>query len=389
MILRTWTLAACLFAFGAFAAHQAMAQPDPAGAKKGAGTQESDDPIAHIVRRVVEPWLEKYTPPGAIVVVHREGATRFFPFGHSHPRRRDPVTPDSIFELASITKVFATTSLALEVEQGKMRLDDPVAKYLPILRTGKDIRKVTLRQLATHTSSLPRAPGPHPGGGPWNRRSLMEWLVRWEAPDPPGARSLYSNLAVGVLGDAIATAERESLQEVWNRQFLHPLEMHSTFFEIPPGEQKRLVQGFDRDGRPVPRAVANGAWPAGGRLCSSGRDMGRFLAANLGETPHRPLITQAMQLAQKPYFEVSPKMTQGLAWQRVRLHDELVIDKNGGLDGSATYIGMIPGHKLGVVVMANKGKSQGTAVGRALLLALAGITPTEDLAAGDEEGEGQ
>jgi beta-lactamase class C len=385
-ILHFRAVAACLLAVGAGAASPAVAQT-PADGKRIADAADADDAAARIVQRVIDPWLEKYKPPGTIVVVHREGATRFFSFGDAHPRRRERVTPDSIFELASITKVFATTSLALEVEQGKMRLDDPVDKYLPVLKPGKDIRRVTLRELATHTSSLPRVPGPHPGGGPWNRRSLMEWLVRWEAPHPPGTKSLYSNLAVGVLGDAIASAERASLQEVWNRQFLHPLEMRSTFFEIPPGEAKRLVQGFGPDGRPVARATANGAWPAGGRLCSSGRDMGQFLAANLGEIPNRPRITRAMQMAQQPYFEVSPKMTQGLAWQRVRLHGELVIDKNGGLDGTATYIGMIPSRKLGVVVLANKGKSQGTAVGRALLLALVGITPSEDLAAGDEEGE--
>src|ERR1700749_37570 len=64
------------------------------------------DPTAQVVKSVVGPWIEKYQPPGTIVVVHREGTTEFFPFGEAHPRRRVPVTPDSIFELASITKVF-------------------------------------------------------------------------------------------------------------------------------------------------------------------------------------------------------------------------------------------------------------------------------------------
>jgi beta-lactamase class C len=344
------------------------AQPSP---------KKRDDPTAQVVKRVVAPWMEKYQPPGTIVVVHRERETEFIPFGFSHPKRREPVTPDSIFELASITKVFATTSLALEVEEGKMRLEDPVDKYLPILREGRDIRRVTLLQLATHTSSLPREPGKHPGGGPWTRQSLMQWLNRWEAPYPLGSKSVYSNLALGVLGDAIAAEEHMSLQEVWDKQFLHPLEMHSTYFEIPKKDAERLVQGFNPEGHPVERATRNGAWPAGGRLCSTGRDMGKFLAANLGEAPNHPRIVQAMQFAQKPYYEVSKKMTQGLAWQRVQQHGELVIDKNGGLDGTATYIGMMPGRKLGVVVLCNKGKSQATTIGRDLLAALAGITPKD------------
>ncbi len=106
--------------------------------------------------------------------------------------------------------------------------------------------------------------------------------------------------------------------------------------------------------------------------------MGKFLAANLGQVPNHPLIVGAMQFAQKPYFKASETMMQGLAWQRVHLHGELVIDNNGGLEGTATYIGMNPGRHLGVVVMANRGKSQATGVGRALLTALAGVTPNDE-----------
>jgi beta-lactamase class C len=153
--------------------------------------------------------------------------------------------------------------------------------------------------------------------------------------------------------------------------------MRSTFFEIPERERHRLVQGFNPDGRPVPRAENNGGWPAGGRLCASGRDMARFLAANMNEAPEHPKIAKAMQFAQQPYFKASEKMMQGLSWQRVHLQGEFVIDKNGGLDGTSTYIGMLPERKLGVVVMASKGKCQATGVGRQLLLKLAGITPEE------------
>ncbi len=98
--------------------------------------------------------------------------------------------------------------------------------------------------------------------------------------------------------------------------------------------------------------------------------MGQFLTANMDELPNLPPITRAMQFAQRPYFEASQKMTQGLAWQRVHLDGELVIDKNGGLTGTSTYIGMLPEHHTGVVVMANRGKCRATGVGRKLLMAL-------------------
>ncbi len=77
------------------------------------------EPTARVVKTAVGQWLEKFQPPGTIVVVHHEGKTDFFPFGEANRVRRIAVTPDSIFELASITKVFTTTSLAMEIEEGR------------------------------------------------------------------------------------------------------------------------------------------------------------------------------------------------------------------------------------------------------------------------------
>jgi beta-lactamase class C len=347
----------------------------PATAARQAADELSDgrrSPAAKTVEAVIGAWVQKEQPPGVIVVVRRDGRTEFFPFGEADKAERRAVTPDTVFELASITKVFTTTSLAMEVDAGAVQLDDPVDKFLPYLRQhGGDIRQVTLRQLATHTSSLPRSPDSKPPQGGWNRQSVMEWLAQWQAPYPPGTKSLYSNLAVGLLGYAIAAQEKRPLLEVWDRQFLGPLEMKHTFFETPPGDATLVAQGYGPKGMPIARSPVGG-WPAGGRLSSSGRDMGKFLAANLGERPDLPAVTHAMRLTQKPFFKASAKMTQGLAWQRVNLEGELAIDKNGGLSGTSTYIGMLPERHLGVVVMANRGKCSATAVGRKLLLALAG-----------------
>ena len=351
-----------------------------------ARAQPRVDHTRQVVNAALRPWIEKEQPPGVIVVVHRHGGTEFFPLGEANRERGVAVTADSIFELASITKVFATTSLAIEVKEGRMQLNDPVAKYLPALGQGHDIRHVTLEQLATHTSSLPRTPPPHPDGV-WDREAVMQWLAEWRAPHPPGTKSLYSNLAVGVLGFAIAHRENKPLQEVWDRQFLHPLGMQHTVFEIPEGLQGQLVQGYSPKGRPVERAVQNGGWPAGGRLCSSGRDMGKFLKANLGEDVGHPRITQAMHFAQQPRFKASERMTQGLCWQRVMLDGELVIDKNGGLTGTSTYIGMVPGKKTGVVVMANRGKCNATAIGRKLLLELTELKAGAEAWPSPEEDE--
>ena len=100
--------------------------------------------------------------------------------------------------------------------------------------------------------------------------------------------------------------------------------------------------------------------------------MATFLAANLGELPdHRPLES-AMALAQHGIFTINPDVAQALAWEIVSSAQPSIIEKNGGLRTTSTYIGMIAQKKLGVVIFANRGKQPATRVGRQILLGLAG-----------------
>jgi len=334
--------------------------------------QQNRREIASVVRSLVEKWIEAERPPGVIVAIRHAAETTYFPFGEADKSRGIPVTPDSIFELASVTKVFTTTSLAMELEAGRMNLSAPLADYAPFLdRQGGDIKRVTLLHLATHTSSLPRVPDVRRLENEWNKRLIMEWAARWKADEAPGTKYLYSNVAIGLLGYAIENVEQKPLGVVFHEQFLRPLSMHHTFFEIPKSDRHLVVQGYGPMGHPVEHSPIGG-WPAGGRLSSSGRDMAEFLVANLGEREDLHRITKAMQIAQEPRFKVSEQMTLGLAWQRAKLQGELVIDKNGGLPGTSTYIGMLPERKIGVVVMANRGKCKATGIGRKLLFAVAG-----------------
>jgi beta-lactamase class C len=78
-----------------------------------------------------------------------------------------------------------------------------------------------------------------------------------------------------------------------------------------------------------------------------------------------------MALAQQPVFKVNARFTQGLAWQIISAGDITIVDKNGGLQNTSTYIGLAPQPKLGVVVLANRGRQGATKVGRQILHALA------------------
>ncbi len=182
------------------------------------------------------------------------------------PARRQPVTSDSLFNLASVGKVFSSTLLALAARRGEVSLDDPVARYMTELQRGEDIRKVTLGQLASHTSGLHRTSHQYEPWhrGPFSLPDFIRYLNAWRADDrhEPGRQSIYSNTGFVLL----------------------PLALR-----------------------------------------------GRF-AAPIGNT---------------------------------------IVDKNGGLDNTSTYIGMVPQQHLGIVILANRGGEPATRIGREIMLALA------------------
>jgi beta-lactamase class C len=107
-----------------------------------------------------------------------------------------------------------------------------------------------------------------------------------------------------------------------------------------------------------------------------------FLAANLGELPDHRLIENAMALAQQPVFRVGPRLSLGLAWQNVSAGNFTVIDKNGGLNNTSTYIGFAPQRKLGAVILVNRGQQHATEIGRQIIYALA-----QDQSEPSNEGE--
>jgi beta-lactamase class C len=138
-------------------------------------------------------------------------------------------------------------------------------------------------------------------------------------------------------------------------------------------------------GKPLGRPGEEGGtfqWLGSGQIYSSSRDMATFLAANLGELPGHGPIENAMAFAHQGVFTVSPRLTIGLVWQIVSAGNFTVIDKNGGLNNTSTYIGFAPQRKLGVVVLVNRGKQHAVEFGRQIIHALA-----QDQSEPSSEGE--
>ena len=346
--------------------------------------------IEQIVAQKVQPILPKSGQGGGVAVaVQMNGKTSFFNYGMADNAQNRPVTADAIFNLGSVGKVFATTLLAQAVKQGELSLNDPVAKYVTELQRGGDVRRITLGQLASHSSGLPNRPQEYETWlrGRYTWPDFVRFLNSWKAgPNhEPGQQYLYSDAAMVLLRVALERRFNTRFAALMHQRLTGPLGMTSTALPLPRDLLGRAVQGYNPSGRPLGRPGMEGGtfeWPGSGQIYSSSRDMATFLTANLGELAGHGPIQNAMAFAHQGVFTVSPRLTIGLAWQIVSAGNFTIIDKNGGLNNTSTYIGFAPQKKLGVVILVNRGRQKATIYGRQIIHALA-----QNQSAPSSEGE--
>lgn len=268
------------------------------------------------------------------------------------------VDSSAVFEIGSITKTFTASVLADMALRGEVRLDDPVAQYLPDSahvpsRNGKQI---TLLDLATQVSGLPRLPSnlaPRDPANPYADYSVQQlyaFLAGYQLTRDIGATYEYSNLGMGLLGLALARKAGTSYETLVTRRILTPLGMRETAITLTPALRARLARGHDADGNVVPNwdlPTLAGA----GALRSTTRDMLTYLAANLDTTSS---VDRAMRDAHTPRHEAgSPNMQIGLAWHIMSRPVGNLVWHNGGTGGYRSFSGFDPARRIGVVVLSN------------------------------------
>jgi beta-lactamase class C len=340
------------------------------------------------VERIVARQVQSIVPPdgagGVAVALRLEGKTSFFNYGWADRAGERRITTDTLFNLASLRKVFETTLLAQAVRKGELGLDDPAAKYVVELQQGGDIRRVTLGQLATHTSRL-LLPQDHPPWPDWGYTlpEFIRTLNAWTAENAPGHQHLYTHAGFILLQLVLERRYGAPIDELIELRLLRPLGMTSTVLArggdgphgaIPPELKSRAAQGYGDNSEPVGAPGDQTSyyhWPGTGQMYSSPRDMALFLAANLGEQPVERSLREAMALAHRAVLRIGPHNWQALAWETISGKGPALVEKYGGLNNASAYIGMVPGRKLGIVILGNRGNQYPNEVGRRILLELA------------------
>jgi CubicO group peptidase (beta-lactamase class C family) len=262
-----------------------------AGVARAGVPGERLDPRFADVAQKMQAFIDQQDISGAVLLVEkRDGIAYLQAIGRADIAANRPMLPDSIFAIASMTKPLTATAIMMLQEEGKLSVDDPVAKYVPELgdlktEDGKP-GNLTLRHLLTHTSGMGEASGEESG----NAKTLSD-LIPVFAKKPlqfePGTKWKYCQSGINTLGRIIEVASGQSYPDFLQKRLLDPLGMKDTTFYPTPEQVSRLATSYKHvDGKleaaPLTTVFgheigAHDHYPAAnGGLFSTAGDYGRF-----------------------------------------------------------------------------------------------------------------
>jgi CubicO group peptidase (beta-lactamase class C family) len=323
---------------------------------------------------------------GIVVGLVDEKGTRVITYGKASEDTKEALDGNTVFEIGSVTKVFTATLLADMVERGEVSLNDPISKYLPktVKTPTRDGKEITLLDLATQTSGLPRLPANFAPKDPKNPyadysvEQMYAFLSGYSLTRGIGEKYEYSNFGVGLLGHILALRAGTDYETLVRKRICQPLRMSDTKIKLTPEMLARMATGHNQALKPVPNwdlPTLAGA----GAVRSTVNDMLKFVAANLGLTKS-PLLV-AMQKAQQPQREAGqPDLSIGLNWHVLKKFDSEMVWHNGGTGGYHSFIGLDKKNRRGVVVLSNSANDIDD-IGRHLLVSqypLAKLEPPKE-----------
>src|SRR5579864_9275553 len=294
-------------------------------AKNATASSKPSTPAANPVKlpavdSIIQQAISDGNIPGAVLLVGHNGNVVYRKaYGErALEPKHERMTLDTIFDLASLTKVIATTTAVMQLmEQGKVRLNDPVAKYIPeFAQNGKE--DITLRQLLTHYSGL--APDLDLTT-PWEGKDLAMQLACVTPPETtPGSGFVYSDINFIMLGAVVEKVSGETLDQYTAKHVFAPLKMLRTRFLPPAGwramiaptqydENEHMLRGVVHD--PTARRMGGVAGHAG--LFSTGDDLAKF-AQTLLDGGDGILSTLSVEKMTRPEQPPSAPVLRGFGW---------------------------------------------------------------------------
>jgi CubicO group peptidase (beta-lactamase class C family) len=334
----------------------------------------TDDPRVGVALDLARTWLEAQREydriPGlSAAIVYDQQTIWSGGYGFADLATRRPADAETIYSICSISKLFTSVAVMQQRDAGKVRLDDPVSKYLPwfSLKKTEGEGDVTIEGLLTHASGLPREsdyPYWSPPDYPFpTAAQIRERVTSQNALYAPESRFQYSNLGMTLAGDVAEAASGIPYAEYVKRNILDPLGLSSTTPEMPEAEKgKRLAAGYtahNRKGerRPTPFFAAKGIGPAAG-YASTANDLARFaqwqfrLLRKGGTEVLKATTLREMQRVHWAEPDLRPIWGLGFAiWREGG--DKFFVGHGGSCPGYRSGLLLMPREKIATAVLAN------------------------------------
>lgn len=307
--------------------------------------------------------------PGlAIAVVKGDKVIFAQGFGYRNVKAKLPVTPQTLFYIASTQKSFAATTAKILADEGKLDLDVSVRTYLPKLKLPSPLSsdQISLRDLLVHRSGI--------GNDPLEFRTSYsgqsdkeEMLKLLQTASKPVARTfIYSNVGTIITGYAMENATGESFQQLIQKKILDPLGMRdTTFYASKAKASPNLALAYlSEDGAfiELPYKEDNTMHAAGG-MVSTADDLAKWLIMNINNGSYQgKQIVSAVSMAEIQSAQINQKKTSykfdryayGLGWDMANYEGDVLLHRFGAYPGFRPHVSFMPAHDLGVIVLANE-----------------------------------
>lgn len=332
---------------------------------------------------IITKYFDSRKPVGFIAGMVNRDDIQIIKFGEVERESKVPLTEDTIFEIGSISKTFTSILLGSLQMERMLNINDSITKFLPELQSNISIGKITLFDLATHTSGLPNHPlkitlyslapiyfpikgPPHGAWSGFMKSDLLDYISKIKINNSPGMNWNYSNSGYGLLGLTLERITNSGFEDLVKKYVCKPLDMKDTRIDIE-GAEGRFAIGHTKHRIKLDKSIAPALESAVG-LRSSIADMVKFLNANMGK--YETNLSRTMKYCQSTRKRVKPRLVHrfmtkywlNLTFEEMALGWFVSKFKNkgeilyhaGGTPGFTSFIGMIPKEQSGVVILSNQ-----------------------------------